>query len=83
MQRAERLCAGTDLTTHHRLRVAVLPGHGEVEAEQVAVDDVDVARLGPAQRVDAPVEGLVGAHLHGDARVLAVDGDWKAARQGA
>ena len=30
---------------YHCLRVAVLPAHGEVEAERVAVDHVDVARF--------------------------------------
>ena len=63
--------------TDRGLGVAVLAGHGEVQAEGVAVDDVHVAGLGPAERVDAAGEGLVGAHVHHDARVLAVDRDCK------
>ena len=59
--------------TYHCLRVAVLPSHGEVEAERVAVDDVDVARLGPAEGVDAAAEGPVRPHVDHDLGVLAVD----------
>ena len=50
-----------------------MPSHREVEAERVAVDDVDVARLGPAEGVDAAAEGPVSPHVDHDLGVLAVD----------
>lgn len=66
---------GVRVHTDHALGVAVLAAHRQVESELVRVEHVVVARLGAAQRVDAAVERFVGAHLDGDAGVLAVDGN--------
>ena len=63
------------LYTDRGLGVAVLAGHGEVQAEGVAVDHVHVASLGPAQGIDPATEGFVGAHIHHDPGVLAVNGN--------
>lgn len=58
--------------TYRTLSVAVLPGHGQVEAEPVRVDDLDVAGLGAAQGIDPAVEGAVGSYLHHNPSVLAM-----------
>lgn len=63
--------------THHRLSVAVLPSHRQVQPEKIAVDDVHVASLRSSQGVDPPVERLVRPHLHRDLGVLAVHRNWK------
>jgi hypothetical protein len=55
-----------------RLGVAVLAAHGQVQAEPRALDDVHVASLASAHRVDPPVEWLVRVDLDDDPRVLAV-----------
>lgn len=60
--------------TYSTLCVTVLTRHGEVEAEFVRLDDLDVTRLRATEGVDAAVEVPVGHHLHHDARVLAVHG---------
>lgn len=60
------------MNTHDRLGVAVLPGHRQVQAKEIAVDYVDVARLWTTQGVDSPVEWFVCSHLDCDSRVLAV-----------
>ena len=59
--------------THSGLRVAILSAHGEVEPELVAVNDVDVARLGPAEGVDPAAERPVRVDVDDDARVLTMD----------
>ncbi len=61
------------LNFYHRLRVAVLAREADVEPEVVAVDDLDVAGLGPAEGVDTPAERHVRVQVHHDARVLAVN----------
>lgn len=61
--------------THRALSVAVLAGHGEIEAEPIGIDHLDVTSLRAAQSVDTTVEGLVSGHLHHDACVFAVNGD--------
>lgn len=56
------------------LGVAVLARHGQVQPEGVAVDHVHVAGLGPAEGVDSATERFVGADIHNDPGVLAVNG---------
>ena len=63
--------------SHRRLGVAVLPAHGQVEPELVAVDDVDVASFGPAEGVDPAAERPVGVHVHHDPGVLTVNSHCK------
>jgi hypothetical protein len=62
--------------TYRRLCVTILSTHGEVEPEGVAVDDVHVAGLRPAEGVDAAAERPVGVHVDHDAGVLTVDGHY-------
>ena len=63
--------------SYRRLGVAVLARHGQVQSEGVAVDHIHVAGLGPAQGVDPATEGLVGADIHHDPGILAVNRHWK------
>ena len=63
--------------TNHTLSVTVLAGHRQIQPEELAVADVDVAGLGATESIDPTVEGFVRLHLHGDPRVLAVDDNWK------
>lgn len=60
----------------HRLRVAVAAVHRQIQAEDVAVLDVDVARFTAAQRVDAPTERTVRLDQHFDFRIAAVNSHW-------
>ncbi len=61
--------------TYHRLGVAVLAAHGQVEPEGVAVDHVHVAGLGSAEGVHPAAKGFVRVHVYHDPGVLAVDGN--------
>ena len=59
-------------SSYHALSVAILSAHREVESEEIAVDDVDVASLGSAKSVNTTVERLIRSHLNGDSGVFAV-----------
>lgn len=61
--------------TANLLGVAVLSAHREIKSECVRVNDVNVARLRSSQRINSSIEGLICAHLNGNASVLAVYGD--------
>lgn len=61
--------------THHRLRVAILSTHCEIQAERVAVDDINVARFRPAQGINPSTEGLVGVDVNHNSRVFAMNTD--------
>jgi hypothetical protein len=61
------------LATYHRLSVAILSIHRQIEPEQIAVDNVDVASFRSTQSINPPIKRLVSPHLHGDLRVLTVD----------
>lgn len=61
------------IITHHRLRIAVLSGHGQVQSEEIAVEHVHVAGLRSAQRINPPIERLISTYLDGDLGVFAVN----------
>lgn len=63
---------GIGVDAGHSLSVAVLPTHREIQAERVGVNNIDVACLRAAQRVNSSVEWLVGSDLNSDSRVFAV-----------
>lgn len=63
-----------DVFTYDALGVAVLSRHCQVQPEQVAVDNIDVASLGTTQSVDSAIEWFVGANLDSDTSVFTVNG---------
>lgn len=59
--------------TYHTLSVTILPAHGQVEPEEIAVDHVDVASLGAAKGVNATIKRFIRANLNGYSGVFTID----------
>jgi len=59
--------------TYHALSITILPAHGEIELEIVAVDNVNVAGFRSPKSVNTSIEGFVRMDLNGNASVLAVN----------
>lgn len=59
--------------TYHALSVTILSAHGQVELEEIAIDNVYVASFGTAKRVNATIERLIRTNLNGYSGVFTVD----------
>lgn len=63
-----------DITiTYHTLSVTILPAHGQVEPEEIAIDNIDVASFRAAKGVNATVKRLIRTNLNGYSGVFTVN----------
>lgn len=58
--------------TYHALGVTVLPTHGQVEPEEIAINHINVAGLRTAESVNPTIKRLVRTNLDGNSRVFTV-----------
>lgn len=60
--------------THHTLCITILSTHGEIQSEEIRVDDINVTGFRSTQGIDTSVEWLICADLNCDPRILAMNG---------
>lgn len=61
---------GVGVNASHGLSVTILPGHGQVQSERVAVNDIDVARFRSSQGINSAAEWFVGVDIDHNSSVF-------------
>lgn len=59
--------------TYHTLSVTILSTHREIQSEQIAIDNIDIARFRSSEGVDTSIEWFISANLNGDSSVFTID----------
>lgn len=59
--------------TYHALSVTILSTHREIQSEEIAIDNINIASFGSSKSVNSSIERFIRTNLDSDTSVFAIN----------